>query len=479
MRWILLIEITYLIVVAITSYRIIIDTRSSTKSLAYLLAVFFIPFIGIIIYFSFGVNYKKRKIYSKKVLTNEALQTLVAKMLHQNSFKTIEKNADLLLDARIPHFILRANSSPLTTGNNVTIYNSGEAKFDAVFRAIEAAQSTIHIAYYIIEAGMLTNQLEALLIKKATDGVRIRIIYDDFGSRSIRKKIPTRWRKHGIEIYPFYKIRFTFLASRLNYRNHRKIVVIDGKVAFTGGMNWSDRYDNTKNDRYWRDSHVRFEGPIAASLQAVFLADWNFCSQKPIKLTPELFQGLKHRPGDKLIQIAAGGPDYPIPTILYSLLQAIYNAKTYIYATTPYYIPDESLQDALCIMAKTGLDVRLMVPDASDSKIVDAASQSYYTELLESGVRIFRYTKGFIHAKTMVIDDSLSIVGTANLDYRSFDLNFEVNAIIYDTDNAVILRTQFENDIQDCDEVDQTAWKQRSAIKVLQSKAVGLISPLL
>lgn len=480
MQWILLLEILYLIIVVFTCYRIIIDTRSSTKALAYLLAVFFIPVLGVIIYFAFGVNYKKRKIYSKKILTNEALQTMVAEMMHQNSLRNIERNTSKILDERIPKFILRANSSPLTTGNKIKIFGNGEDKFEAVFQAIEAAESTVHIEYYIMEAGVLTERLEKLLFKKIDEGVKVRVVYDDFGSRSIRKDIPRRWRERGIEIFPFYKIKLVFFASRLNYRNHRKIIVIDGKIGFLGGINWSDRYDNTlNNNHFWRDSHVYFEGPIVAGLQAVFLADWNFCSQQPVTLSPELFQGLKHRPGDKLVQVAAGGPDYPMPTILYSLLQAIYNAEKYIYATTPYYIPDESLQNALCVMAKTGLDVRLIVPHASDSRIVDAASRSYYSELLESGVRIFRYTKGFIHVKTLVIDDCLSIIGTANLDYRSFDLNFEVNAVIYDEENSIELRKQFELDLENSDEVNLLQWMQRSPIEVLKNKAVGLISPLL
>lgn len=480
MQWILIIEIIYVLLVIFTSYRIILDTRNSTKALAYLLAVFFLPIAGIIIYFSFGVNYKKRNIYSKKILSSDALQSLVAEMMHSHSMQTIAKNPEQILDDRIPKFLLHANSSPLAAGNTIEILKNGQAKFEAVFQAIEKATSTIHIEYYIMERGELMDRLENLLIKKAKEGLKIRIIYDDFGSSSIRKSTPRRLGQHGIEIYPFYKIKLLFLASSLNYRNHRKIIIIDGKTGFTGGMNWSDRYDNRLNgDNFWRDTHICLQGPIVAGLQAVFLADWNFCAQKPVSPTPDLFEGLRNRSGNKLAQIAAGGPDYAMPTILYSLLQGIYNAKKYIYATTPYYIPDESLQDALCVMAKTGLDVRLIVPFSSDSRIVDAASRSYYKELLEAGVRIFQYKEGFIHAKTLVIDDSLSIIGSANLDYRSFDLNFEVNVLIYDQKTAEELRIHFEEDLTCSQELNLVQWGQRSKLLKLQDKAIGLISPLL
>lgn len=480
MQWILILEIAYLLLVVFTSYRVILDTRNSSKALAYLLAVFFLPVAGIIIYFSFGVNYKKRNIYSKKILSSDALQSLVAEMMHNHSMQIIAMNPEQILDDRIPRFLLRANSSPLATGNAVKILKNGQVKFEAVFQAIEHAQSTIHIEYYIMERGELMDRLENLLIRKAAEGVKIRIIYDDFGSSSIRKTSPRRLAQYGIEIFPFYKIKLLFLASSLNYRNHRKIVIIDGKTAFTGGINWSDRYDNRLNEnKLWRDTHIQLQGPIVASLQAIFLADWNFCAPKPISPTPDLFEGLKEKNGTKLVQIAAGGPDYAMPTILYSLLQGIYNAEKYIYATTPYYIPDESLQDALCVMAKTGLDVRLIVPYSSDSKIVDAASRSYYKELLEAGVKIFRYTNGFVHAKTLVIDDSLSIIGTANLDYRSFDLNFEVNALVYDREIAEELREHFEEDLSCCEEINLVQWSQRNKLLKLQDKAIGLVSPLL
>ncbi len=477
--WVITLEILYLVMILFTSYRIISDTRSSTKTLAYLLTIILVPFIGIIIYFSFGVNYKKRQIYSKKVLASGALQTLVVQLMHERSLKTIEQSQQIL-DERIPQFLLRANSSPLASSNKVEILKNGEHKFTKVLEEIAKATKSIHLEYYILEEGVITEKLENLLAKKVKEGVTVRVIYDDFGSSSIRKKLTKRWRKLGIDIYPFYKIKLLALANRINYRNHRKIIVIDGNVGFVGGINWSDRYSNSKsNPFYWRDTHLYLEGPVVASLQAIFIADWNFCAKTPITPTPDLFEGLNNTSGNKFVQIAAGGPDYAMPTILFSLLQAIHNAKKYVYATTPYYIPDESLQNALCLMAKSGVEVCLLVPDKSDSKLVNAASQSYFKELLNAGVKIYRYHKGFIHAKTLVIDDKLSIVGTANLDYRSFDLNFEVNAFIYDSEVAKELHNQFKEDLKNSHEVNIVKWMQRNKFRMLWEKIAGLLSPLL
>lgn len=478
--WLITLEISYVVLILFTSYRIIADTRSSTKSLAYLLTVIFVPVVGIIIYFSVGINYKKRQIYSKKIIVSGSLQAILIQWMHERNIKAIVDDTEEVFDKRIPQFLFHTNRSPFTNNNLIQLLRNGEEKFPKAFEAIANAKKTIHIEYYIMEEGRLTEKLEKLLIKKVKEGVAIRIIYDDFGSSSIRKKIVTRWRKHGIAIYPFYKIKLLLFANRINYRNHRKLIIIDGEIGFTGGINWSDRYYNqNEKDLYWRDTHLYLEGPIVASLQAVFLADWNFCSNIPIKPTLDLFKGLNNKPGNTSAQIAAGGPDYATPTILYSLLQAIHSAKQYIYITTPYYIPDESLQNALCLMAQSGVDVRLLIPYKSDSKVVDAASRSYFKELLYAGVKIYRYQKGFIHAKTLTIDSQLSTVGTANLDYRSFDLNFEVNAIVYDMKVSQDLRKQFEEDLLLSEEVRLGSWLQRNKIRVFFEKIAGLISPLL
>lgn len=240
-------------------------------------------------------------------------------------------------------------------------------------------------------------------------------------------------RDAGIAVYPFHKVHFYLLANRLNYRNHRKIVVIDGCTAFVGGINVSDKYINTgRNPLYWRDMHIRLDGPSVYYLQYLFITDWNFCCQKKFEPGGPYFPPIKKTAQNSYVQLSASGPDSVQPSVLYTILQAIYLAKEEILITTPYFIPGESITDALRIAALSGLRVKLLVPGIGDSKIVNAASRSYYSSLLDAGVEIYLYQKGFVHAKTMVTDSKLFIVGTANMDYRSFELNFEVNAVVYD-----------------------------------------------
>jgi len=274
------------------------------------------------------------------------------------------------------------------------------------------------------------------------------------------------------------------LASRLNYRNHRKIIVIDGMVGFVGGINMSDRYRNDlkkENHLFWRDTHLMIQGQAAAYLQYLFMGDWNFCSATPFEYSETYFidSTKQEMIESEVVQIAASGPDSKQPVIFYSLLEAIGSAQKRIYITSPYFIPDESLIDALLIAIQGGLDVKIIIPGVSDSKMVNAAASAYYTELLKVGAKIYKYNKGFVHAKTMVIDDDLAIVGTANMDYRSFDLNFEVNAMLYSKNMAAQLAEAFENDLKVSEQIDATTWLNRPKYIHLWEKIVRLLSPFL
>ena len=287
-----------------------------------------------------------------------------------------------------------------------------------------------------------------------------------------------------METAPFYKIKWYVFANRLNYRNHRKIVIIDGKKAFVGGINISDKYRNDHKDEnalYWRDTHLVVEGRATFYLQYIFLCDWNFCHQKKIEFEEEFFPEYPRGEVAKkdLVQIVASGPDSDLPVILYSLIEAITSAQHKILITTPYFIPGENLMDVLIIAIKSGIQVQLLIPGISDSKIVNAAARSYYTLLLRNGVKIFEYQKGFVHAKTIVIDNSLALIGSANMDYRSFDLNFEVNAMVYSEEIATQLGHVFENDLQNAVEIDAQKWLSRPKYKRLWEKFVRLLAPFL
>ena len=484
MNWLLIIELLYLLVLALVCVRIVYDTNSTEKTLAYLLLTIFIPLFGMFFYFSFGINYRKRELYSKKIINDDNLWNQIKQDLSLYSAQTYYGIAEPDRPNKHLAKYLLNEMSPLTSGNIAGLLINGEEKFPAVIQALEEARDHIHIEYYIYENDHIGQTLEEILIRMAKQGVSVRFIYDDFGSRGIRKNIAVRLRNAGVETYPFYKISFLRMVNHLNYRNHRKIIVIDGKKAFVGGINVSDKYINDPssiNKLFWRDTHLMLEGPGVYYLQYLFICDWNFCSGKALENIKHYFpdEYRNNPPGDKIIQIAASGPDSINPTILYSLLYAVYQAQEEILITTPYFIPDQSLMDALIVAALGGVSVQLLVPEKSDSRLVALAASSYYADLLAAGVKIFFYQDGFVHAKTLVVDGKIAVIGTANMDLRSFDLNFEVNAIVYDDELATSLANVFTSDIKDAILLDWDAWSNRSIGRKFLEKIARLVSPLL
>jgi cardiolipin synthase len=485
MDWLIVAEIIYVIIVFLVCLQIIYDTQSTTKTLAYLLFTVFVPFFGIGFYFFFGINYRNRKMYSKKIFRNADLaRRLREELYHYTKLIFDESDAAVLNNKELAFMLLKDTTSPLTSNNSVKLLINGENKFPEVLKALQQARNHIHIEYYIYEDDEIGTEIGEVLIKKAQEGVEVRFIYDDFGSSSIRKKFVSNLKANGVKTFPFLKISFLLFANRINYRNHRKIIVIDGHTAFVGGINVSDRYINKAGDLknvFWRDTHLRIDGPGVQYLQYLFLCDWNFCANKELEAEEKFFPRHKDFPvnDDKVVQIAASGPDSEMPTILFSLLQAINLATKEILITTPYFIPGDSLLDALNIASLSGISVKLLVPGKSDSHLVNSAARSYYDDLLKTGVEIYQYTKGFVHAKTLVADRQIAIVGTANMDYRSFDLNFEVNAIVYDVAIANELADIFYEDIKDAEKIDEIKWKERPVLKQLWQKTARLVSPLL
>lgn len=484
MNWLLVYEIIYTIVLVLTCLRIVYDTQSTTKTLAYLLFAIFVPVAGIVFYFLFGTNYRSKKMYTKKLFQNDEMAVKLKKDLYHNSKQVFEESdAAVQGNKELVYMLLNDTLSPLTAHNRVKLLINGEIKFPEVLKALQEAKNHIHLEYYIYEDDEIGRAIEKVLIRKAKEGVTVRFIYDDFGSRSIRKNLVRRLRANGVKAFPFLKVYFILFANRLNYRNHRKIIVVDGHTAFVGGINVSSRYANDGNSKklYWRDTHLRIDGPGVQYLQYLFLCDWNFCASDKLYPDPLFFPNENTLPGkgDKIVQIAASGPDSETPAILFSILQAINLATKEILITSPYFIPGESLMDALVIASLSGISVKLLVPGVSDSALVNFAARSYYGDLLKAGVEIYRYTRGFVHAKTLVADGKVAIVGTANMDFRSFDLNFEVNAIVYDIETASQLRHVFYEDLKNAQKIDAHEWSSRSKFKQLMEKTARLVSPLL
>lgn len=484
MNWIILGEIAYMLLVLFVIFRVLYDTRSSTKSLAYILFILLVPFLGMIFYFAVGVNYRKRKLYSKKIVEDEPLRRSIRDKM--NSYSEAISNSGLIpqKSATLAEYVRHAGVSPLTANNELKLLINGEEKFPELLKALENATSHIHIEYYIYEDDFTGNQVADILIRKSEQGVKVRFLYDDFGSHSLGRSFLKRLQDAGVQTAPFYKIKWFAFATRLNYRNHRKIVVIDGMVSFIGGINMSDKYRNDLkdgNDLFWRDTHLMVKGQATAYLQYLFMCDWNFCSPNRLDYSESYFPDSTEQDTikGKVVQIAASGPDSKQPVIFYSLLEAINSAKRSIYITSPYFIPDESLMDALIIAIQGGLDVKIIIPGISDSKMVNTAASAYYTELLGFGAKIYKYNKGFVHAKTMVIDDDLAVIGSANMDYRSFDLNFEVNALIYSKAMAAELIKAFEEDLLVSGQIDAEAWLNRPKYISLWEKSVKLLSPFL
>ena len=478
---ILLIVLVYAIMI-FTVIRIIFDTVNATKALGYLLLTITVPVLGSIVYFSLGVNYRKRKIYNKKLIKDEKFMEALRKDIDDAALRLLQQHHDDVANfAGLAKLLIRDSLSFLSL-NHITLLTNGENKFPEVIKALEAAQHTIHIQYYIYDNDQIGNQIKDIMIRKAREGVKVRFIYDDFGSNGLKRKFIRQLEEAGVEVFPFYKVYLVILASRLNYRNHRKVIIIDGRLAFTGGINVSDKYINTPGDNklYWRDSSVRIEGPAVLNLQYHFLADWNFCSDQTLEPNRELFPVPHRLPNfTMLTQIAVSGPDFKRPDIMLSYFTAIANASKRIYITTPYFIPNNTINDAIIKAALSGCDVRILVPGESDSKLVNAASQSYYETLLDCGVKIYLYRKGFVHAKTIVVDETLSMVGSANLDFRSFDLNFELNTIIYDQEFCNGMTETFLKDIEQADEIHLEQWLERGAMRQLFEKTARLLSPLL
>jgi cardiolipin synthase len=469
----------------IVCLRIISETHTTSKTLSYLLFAIFVPFAGMIFYFLFGLNLRKRKLYSKKLTENDTLARKIREDIYRHSKQTFNENdASLQANRELAYMLLKDTTSPVTSGNSVKLLKNGERKFPEVLQAMREAKDHIHIEYYIYEDDRIGRAIGEMLIQKAKEGIDVRFIYDDFGSSSIRKKLVPWLEANGVRAFPFYKVYFILLANRINFRNHRKIIVIDGRTAFVGGINVSDRYINEGDSTgklFWRDTHLRIDGPGVQYLQYLFLCDWNFCSEESLQPERKFFPAPGSLPeaGNKIVQIAASGPDSDTPAILYSILQAINLATREILISTPYFIPGEILVESLIIASLSGISVKLLVPGKSDSRLVNSAARSYYRHLIEKGIEIYEYKKGFMHAKTMVTDRKIAVVGTANMDGRSFDFNFEVNAIVYDEAIAGQLADIFFEDLEDAVKIDLAAWSNRPKYIRLIEKTARLVSPLL
>lgn len=474
-----IINIVYLLTVIFIATLIVLENRSPIKTISWILVLILLPFAGIIIYLFFGQEYRKKKMFSRKGLHDlEKLRKLTQSQLDQ-----LPKNYLTLSDAvyqkrRLMNLLLANSNAILSDDNEIKILRNGEQAFPAMFQAMEEARHHIHLEFYIIDHDVIGNQLRELLIRKAAAGVEVRFIYDDVGSWKLPKKYIRSLREAGVKIDCFIRVRFPLLTSKVNYRNHRKIVVVDGKTAFVGGLNIADRYlSGTKILGPWRDTHLMLTGGAATGLQVVFMADWYFVS-KEILQGDKYFHTLEHGHG-KIVQIVASGPDSDWETLSQAYFTAIASARDKVYIATPYLIPNTEIGSAMKAAALSGTDIRILLPGKSDAVIPKWGTHSYISELLEAGVKIYFYQPGFMHSKLMIVDGVLSSVGTANLDFRSLETNFEVNAMIYDEPMAKKLEKLFLNDLKQSRQILLEEWEQRPRWSKAKESFARLLSPLL
>jgi len=473
-----LFSLVFLVTAIPVAILIILEKRSPFKTAAWVLALILLPVFGVVFYLFFGQEYRKKKLFSRKGLKSlKQYRQLSFRQLRQFE-QSLQKLAPRVRrKENIIRLLLKNSSALLTTGNQLKILNNAAETFEAIFTAIETAEHHIHLEYYILEDDEIGNRLKDLLIRKSKEGVEVRVIIDDVGSWGLGKKYMADLRQNGIEIYSFMEVRFPRLTSRVNYRNHRKIVVVDGRIGFTGGINFADRYlKGVKDIGPWRDTHLQMEGDAVNCLQVVFAADWFFVVHENLT-GRKYFPQLSEAPGVP-VQISASGPDSDWDSIGQAFFAALSGARSCISIATPYLMPPLEIIYALKTAALSNVDVRILMPEKSDAVIPHWSSFSYIEELLEAGVRVFFYQNGFIHSKYIIVDDVFSTVGTTNLDFRSLETNFEVNAFIYNEGFTANLGKQFKTDLKNSREIKLAEWKQRKWHFKLRESLAHLVSPL-
>lgn len=461
---------------------IFIERKDATSTWAWLMILLFIPFLGFIIYLFLGQNLTRNRLFDwegiKKVGIEDLINTQM-KQIRDPEFTfdndIVEANRDMI------YMHLLKNDAVLMKNNKIDILVDGKEKFRQLLSDIHNAKNHIHIQYYIFRKDGIGQQILNALIKKAKQGVTVRVLYDELGSRKLRRKDFSKLTAVGGEIGVFFPSRFSLINFRLNYRNHRKLVIIDGQIGYVGGFNIGDEYLGlSKKFGYWRDTHIRISGTAVDPMQTRFIMDWNQASKHySIEFKEEYFPTQKHYSGDANLQIVSSGPDSEWEQIKNGYIKMIMSAKESIYIQSPYFIPDKSLLNAIEIAVTTGKDVRLMIPNKPDHPFVYWATYSHIGELLKTGAMVYIYEKGFIHAKTIVVDRKICSVGTANIDMRSFKLNFEVNAFIYDEETSKRLAISFEKDIESSTHLTKQMYDKRPKIIRFKESISRLLSPIL
>lgn len=471
-RWIIFVLLVFYAVIVVSCVSVVIaENKNPIRAVAWTLALLFLPVVGVVFYFFFGRSMKGTRMVSRKVRR----KLLEKSRPRQHDLDNSCLDPDSRQMVKLAHTLCHAH---LDRNNSVEIFTSGSEKFRRFMDDIRNACQYVFIQYYIYNDDRLGNELLDLLASKAAEGVQVKVLYDHVGSFSTPNSFFRRMRQLGVDAHPFFKVTFRKLANRINWRNHRKIAVIDGRIGYIGGMNVADRYVETAPDgRIWRDTHLRVCGPVIESMLYSFTVDWNFL--RPDDDVYAIAGDDYPDAGDVPMQLVTSGPIDAWSNLVLCFQKAIISARKRIYIQTPYFLPTDALLKALQGAALSGVDVRIMIPEKTDSVMLGFGSRSYITDCLKAGIKFYFYLPGMLHAKTMTIDDSFVTTGSVNFDFRSFENNFEGNLLIYSEDVNRRMRDIFFTDLEACRKIRISEWRHRSAYEKTLEALVRLFSPIL
>lgn len=450
------------------------DQREPSSTMAWLLVLIFLPAIGLVLYYVFG---QTPRIKREEPFSYDDFRYQIAADFapDKDPNPAFEDHSDKILPAYLPlvKLLSQRNDARVNYGSDIEVITSGQRKFQALYEDLENAKHHIHIEYFYFRKDATGKRVREILMRKASEGVEVRFIYENIANIDISPRYYYAMEKAGVQVVRFSKITLPWARRQLNFRDHRKIVVIDGKIGYTGGMNIGDEYAEK-----WRDTHLRILGQGVHALQSCFLYTWCCSGGKHVSSYSDYFPEVKTATNN-LMQIVSESPASEWPYLLLAMVHIVSHTQKYIYIQTPYYLPSGSLLQALQTAALQGVDVRIMVPRKSDFVFMDYATHAYYDESLKAGIRIYEYQDCFIHAKSLVADDYLSVIGSANMDFRSLELSFEINAYMYDPNIAAKNKALFMEDMEHCKEVLYEAWKKRPWWQRIFESVMRLLSPLL
>lgn len=469
--WWSVVLMVYAITIIASIVVVLRENRNPIRSMAWVIALIFLPLVGLIFYLFFGRSLKNTRMISRHKKRRLMRATATRAVNLKEVGLSPEKRQLIILS----HSLSKAK---FTINNRIEIFTDGKAKFERLKADLLNARYSILLQYYIFADDRLGTEIADILIKKAQEGVMVKVIYDHVGSFTSRSKFFHRMRDGGVDVHPFFRVTFPQLANRINWRNHRKIVVIDREIGYLGGMNIADRYiSGASETEIWRDTHFRLEGDIVESLLLSFAIDWSFMGQPLDGMRePEQRVYFHNHLG---MQLVTTGPVDSWENLSLCFMKAISSACKSIYLQTPYFLPTDALQHALEAAALAKVDVRIMIPERCDSRLLRLASFSYITQCLKAGIKVYLYQPGMLHAKAMIIDDDLVAAGSTNFDFRSLENNFESTLFIYDRDVNRQMRDIFFSDVRQCRKITFAQWRSRPLLQRLLESVVRLLAPIL